>query len=68
VLHGGLLSAAPIMAASFKWGMKLVDFWMGMPFLIALGCFLFGTVLLFPIALEYRDSAEENNALLIARE
>ncbi|KAK6085470.1 MFS multidrug transporter [Seiridium cupressi] len=32
MLHGGFLAAAPTMAATFKWGMKLGDFWMGMPF------------------------------------
>jgi hypothetical protein len=48
------------MAASFKWGMELGTFWMGMPFLVAFVCFLVGTILLLPVSVTERDSAEDD--------
>ncbi|KAI0128260.1 major facilitator superfamily domain-containing protein [Xylariales sp. AK1849] len=63
MLHGGSLVSAPIMAASFKWGMRLGDFWMGMPFLIATVFFLIGTLLLLPITLREGDSTGDYDAL-----
>lgn len=37
----GLLAGGPILAAMFKWGMTLGNFWMGMPFLVSGICFSF---------------------------
>lgn len=37
----GLLAGGPLLAAMFKWGMTLGEFWMGMPFLISGVCFSF---------------------------
>ncbi|KAM0816493.1 putative Major facilitator superfamily (MFS) profile domain-containing protein [Seiridium cardinale] len=62
MLHGGFLAAAPTMAATFKWGMKLGEFWMGMPFLISFGCFLTGTVLLSLIAVRDEEPVDDDDA------
>ncbi|ETS77363.1 hypothetical protein PFICI_11237 [Pestalotiopsis fici W106-1] len=43
-MQGGFIAGGPILATAFKWGMKLGDFWMGMPFLVALICFIVGTL------------------------
>lgn len=61
MLHGGFISAAPVMAASFKWGMKLGDFWMGMPFLVAFGSFMVGSLLLLLVAFGGSASAEDDD-------
>ncbi|KAK9418932.1 putative Major facilitator superfamily (MFS) profile domain-containing protein [Seiridium unicorne] len=61
MLHGGFLAAAPTMAATFKWGMKLGDFWMGMPFLISFGCFLTGTMLLSLIVVKDGEPVEDDD-------
>lgn len=37
----GLLAGGPLLAAMFQWGMRLGDFWMGMPFLVSGVCFAF---------------------------
>ncbi|KAK6066940.1 MFS multidrug transporter [Seiridium cupressi] len=61
MLHGGFLAAAPTMAATFKWGMKLGDFWMGMPFLVSFGCFLTGTMLLSLIVVKDEEPVEDDD-------
>ena len=38
--YGGVLAGNPISAGIFKWGMRMGDFWMGMPWLVAGGGFL----------------------------
>lgn len=38
--NGGMIIGHPLLAASFGWGMQLGEFWIGLPFLIAAGCFL----------------------------
>lgn len=38
--YAGVLAGNPISAGVFKLGMRLGDFWMGMPWLMAGGCFL----------------------------
>ena len=35
VTSGGMLIAGPLLANTFRWGMCLGDFWMGLPFLVA---------------------------------
>jgi len=37
--YGGTMMGGPVFAAAFAWGMRLGEFWMGMPFLIAAACF-----------------------------
>lgn len=39
----GSLIGAPLLAYAFKQGMKLGGVWVGMPFLIASGCFMLAT-------------------------
>ncbi|KAK0656432.1 major facilitator superfamily domain-containing protein [Cercophora newfieldiana] len=39
-LYGGLLVGGPAVAALFKLGMRLGGVWLGLPFLVATGCFV----------------------------
>lgn len=40
VTYGGIFVGGPLLASAFRWGMRLGDFWMGLPFLLAAGFFL----------------------------
>ncbi|POR31342.1 Uncharacterized protein TPAR_08440 [Tolypocladium paradoxum] len=38
--YAGVLTGRPLLARAFQWGLELGEAWMGMPFLIASGCFV----------------------------
>lgn len=42
--QAGFLAGSPLLAAAFGWGMKLGDLWSGMPFLVAAGFSVIGTL------------------------
>jgi hypothetical protein len=44
--YGGVLVGGPLLASAFRWGMRLGDFWMGLPFLVAAGFFLLAVLAL----------------------
>jgi hypothetical protein len=44
ISYAGILVGSPLLAASFSWGMRLGDFWSGLPFLIASGLFTLATL------------------------
>jgi len=48
VTYSGMLIGGPLMAESFSWGMKLGDFWMGLPFLLSASFF---SIALFVISI-----------------
>lgn len=54
VTSGGMLVAGPLLAYTFKWGMLLGDFWLGMPFLVAAGFYAVGLLLISLTRLDHR--------------
>lgn len=38
--YAGMLTGGPLFASTFRWGMRLGDFWTGMPYLVAAGFFI----------------------------
>lgn len=42
--QGGLIAGHPLLSSAFRWGMQLDELWLGLPFLIAAGCFLLALV------------------------
>jgi MFS family permease len=55
--YASVLGGGPLFASTFKWGMQLGDFWAGMPFLIAGGCFLFA---LLAVSVAARPNREQD--------
>ncbi|RAO65443.1 uncharacterized protein BHQ10_001455 [Talaromyces amestolkiae] len=50
----GILIAGPLLANTFRWGMKLGDTWLGLPFLAASGMFLLSFLLISSVNLSRR--------------
>ncbi|KAK3329762.1 major facilitator superfamily domain-containing protein [Apodospora peruviana] len=38
--YAGVLTGGPLFAATFQWGLRLENFWLGMPFFVAGACFV----------------------------
>ncbi|KAJ9151387.1 MFS multidrug transporter [Pleurostoma richardsiae] len=43
--YAGIVVGGPLLAATFKWGMMLSEFWLGLPYLVASGVFLLALLL-----------------------
>lgn len=39
LLYGGMLTGEPLFAGAFGWGLRIGGLWIGMPYLVACGCF-----------------------------
>ncbi|KAG8415784.1 hypothetical protein J3458_009604 [Metarhizium acridum] len=44
LLYGGMLTGGPLFAGAFGWGLRMGGLWIGMPYLIACGCFALALV------------------------
>ena len=42
--YAGMLTGGPLFASTFRWGMRLGDFWTGMPYLVATGFFILASL------------------------
>jgi hypothetical protein len=42
--YAGMLTGGPLFASTFRWGMRLGDFWTGMPYLVAAGFFILALI------------------------
>ncbi|EED22271.1 conserved hypothetical protein [Talaromyces stipitatus ATCC 10500] len=38
--YSGIVAGGPLLASSFRWGMKLGGFWIGLPFIVAAGLYV----------------------------
>ena len=66
----GIVIAGPMMAATFRWGMRLGDFWLGMPFLVAAALYALAVLAVGVTRLDeetIRRLSQEDGASLIGR-
>jgi MFS family permease len=68
----GMVIAGPMMAATFRWGMRLGDgnFWLGMPFLVAAALYALAVLAVGVTRLDeetIRRLSQEDSASLIGR-
>lgn len=54
--YAGVLTGGPLLARCFKLGLRMGETWMGLPFLVACGCFLLSLAAVSLAAVQQRDS------------